>query len=273
MPHIRRIPYKKIRSSCEQTNRATIRDTGNVSEKEREQEPWIKRLISYDHNSKIASTFSVCFISLLRRKLCDRLTVNEVGPKPCCNCMIFNISPVFGYMRIVQHLPKLYLPDYIIGRCVCVCVRCGVVCVCVCCVHDESFRLSLSGHGQYYIIIYFFRCFFGDYWPFNIYMFQCFLSFYLFYCHIPFYSSAITCIVLTQHYAIFCSHCRHCHRTDQSIVNKSSEIRNVSCFCFGCCFPSRPKFFSTGKNHGHHFGYLRIESFWKLALWLLLTSH
>lgn len=131
MPHIRRIPYKKIRSSCEQTNRATIRDTGNVSEKEREQEPWIKRLISYDHNSKIASTFSVCFISLLRRKLCDRLTVNEVGPKPCCNCMIFNISPVFGYMRIVQHLPKLYLPDYIIGRCVC--VRCGVVCVCVLC--------------------------------------------------------------------------------------------------------------------------------------------
>lgn len=158
MPHIRRIPYKKIRSSCEQTNRATIRDTGNVSEKEREQEPWIKRLISYDHNSKIASTFSVCFISLLRRKLCDRLTVNEVGPKPCCNCMIFNISPVFGYMRIVQHLPKLYLPDYIIGRCVC--VRCGVVCVCVCCVHDESFRLSLSGHGQYYIIIIFFSLLF-----------------------------------------------------------------------------------------------------------------
>lgn len=78
-------------------------------------------------------------------------------------------------------------------------------------------------------------------------MFQCFLSFYLFYCHIPFYSSAITCIVLTQHYAIFCSHCRHCHRTDQSIVNKSSEIRNVSCFCFGCCFPSRPKFVRQAK--------------------------
>lgn len=71
---------------------------------------WIKRLISYDHNSEIASTFSLLHLAVTPKIMRSTKWMRSV--QTCCNCMIFNmilalIFRQFDYMRIVQHLPKM----------------------------------------------------------------------------------------------------------------------------------------------------------------------
>lgn len=99
-------------------------------------------IIDYDHNSKIASTIQFALFQLLCWKLCDHNELNEVGPKICCNCMIFNVSSIL--IATFSWKNKTYLFPYIID----------IQRVRSHCEHDGSFGLALPGHGQFLLIIH-----------------------------------------------------------------------------------------------------------------------